>query len=145
MTYTLGTAAKTTGKSKTTISNAIKKGKISAKRNAHGAYEIDPAELHRVYPLTGQEDSNSGQNETPEKNTVNSALQVEVEILKQERERERQQFEETIRDLRARLDKADDERSRLTLLLTHQQEQPRQMSFRDWLFGTSRPSKTGTR
>lgn len=50
MPYTLGQAAKATGLSKPTISEAIKKGKISAVRNENGSFAIDPAELHRVYP-----------------------------------------------------------------------------------------------
>jgi hypothetical protein len=51
MSYTLGQAAKATGFSKPTISEAIKKGKISARKNENGSFEIDPTELHRVYPL----------------------------------------------------------------------------------------------
>jgi hypothetical protein len=50
MGYTLGTAAKATGKSRTSILRAIEKGKISASKNAHGEWDIDPSELHRVYP-----------------------------------------------------------------------------------------------
>jgi hypothetical protein len=48
MKYTLGKAARATGKSKTTLHRAITSGKISAPRNAQGEYEIDPAELMRV-------------------------------------------------------------------------------------------------
>lgn len=51
MTYSLGQAAKATGLSKTTIAKAISKGRISAARGDLGEYAIDPAELHRVYPL----------------------------------------------------------------------------------------------
>ena len=50
MRYTLGTAAKATGKSKTTIQRAISKGLISSDRGRGGEYSIDPAELHRVFP-----------------------------------------------------------------------------------------------
>ena len=50
MPYTLGQAAKATGKSKSVIQNAIKKGHISASRNALNQWSIDPSELHRVYP-----------------------------------------------------------------------------------------------
>lgn len=49
MKHTLGTAAKATGVSKSTIYRAVKSGKLSASRNADDEYEIDPAELHRVY------------------------------------------------------------------------------------------------
>lgn len=50
MSYTLGTAAKATGRSKATILRAIRSGKVSAEKDANGAWKIDPSELHRVYP-----------------------------------------------------------------------------------------------
>ena len=52
MVYTLGDAAKATGKSKATISKAIKNGRISAHKDETGTFRIDPSELHRVYPPT---------------------------------------------------------------------------------------------
>jgi hypothetical protein len=53
MPYTLGQAAKAAGRTKTTLQEAIKKGRISATKDALGRYQIDPAELHRVYaPVT---------------------------------------------------------------------------------------------
>ena len=42
-------AATRTGLSKSTIHRAIKGGKLSAERQEDGTYEIDPAELFRVY------------------------------------------------------------------------------------------------
>jgi hypothetical protein len=48
--FTLGEAAKETGISKSTLSRAIKAGKVSAVRNVHGIFEIEPSELFRVYP-----------------------------------------------------------------------------------------------
>ena len=48
--YTLGTAAHACGLNKSTVLRAIKAGKISATRDEHGQWQIDPAELHRVYP-----------------------------------------------------------------------------------------------
>ena len=50
MKHTAGTAAKAVGKTKSTITKAIASGKISAIKNVSGAWEIDAAELHRVYP-----------------------------------------------------------------------------------------------
>ncbi len=49
MKYSAGQAAKATGKSIPTITRAIKSGKISASRKSGGGYEIDPAELHRLF------------------------------------------------------------------------------------------------
>lgn len=53
--YSLAQAAKASGKSKPTIMRAIKAGKVSAMRRDDGSYQIDPAELHRVYPVPDDE------------------------------------------------------------------------------------------
>jgi hypothetical protein len=50
MPYTLGQASKSTVMNKATIAHAIKKGRLTAQKNDIGEYQIDPAELHRVYP-----------------------------------------------------------------------------------------------
>ena len=81
MSYTLGEAAIATGKSKSTLSKAIKAGKITAFKNDNGAFEIEPSELHRLYPpapLAIEENTSesvdSEQNATPDsipKNTSN--------------------------------------------------------------------------
>lgn len=57
MAYTLGDAAKATGKSKETIASAIRSGRISAVRDGTGTFRIDPAELHRIYPRTVYSDT----------------------------------------------------------------------------------------
>lgn len=120
---TLGQAAKETGLSKPTISAAIKSGRLSAARGEGGQYQIDPAELFRVYPPSSKEDVGSLQDKTPPNTTV---LQREIELLREQLEREK----ETVSDLRRRLDDEARERRqsaeeirRLTLLLTHQPEQ----------------------
>jgi len=130
MFYTLGQAAKASGTSKPTLSRAIKSGRISATKQPDGSFIIDPAELHRVYPLvvdaTGNDNGNVKQSETPCNPKV---LQAQLEALREERERERQQLHATIDDLRDRLNTATDAREkaaddvrRLTLMLTHQPE-----------------------
>jgi hypothetical protein len=99
MSYTLGTAAKATGKSKTTIHRAIKSGRISATCDQSGVYKIDPSELHRVFPPLL-----SNSNSEPE--MVHSVTQGEtfvmrreLEMLREERERERNQLQSVIYDL----------------------------------------------
>ena len=119
MLYTLGQAAKATGRSKPTIQRAIKSGLISAKKNENGSYTIDPAELHRVFPAVTSLDSDTGdmkQSETQE-------LQGETRLLRELLE----QVEGERDDLRRRLDEAEAARReaaaetrRLTLMLTHQ-------------------------
>ena len=84
MLYTLGQAAKVVGKAKGTIKNAIDKGRLSASKNEMGQYQIDPAELHRVYPLpTEQSNLNAvAPPVTPPLNTPEiKALEDKVKLL----------------------------------------------------------------
>lgn len=55
MSYSLSEAAKAVGRTKPALLNAIQKGRISAKKNDLGQWEIDPSELHRVYRPVSQE------------------------------------------------------------------------------------------
>ena len=48
-------AAESCGRGKPAILKAIQKGTISAKKNPLGEWEIDPAELHRVYKPVARE------------------------------------------------------------------------------------------
>ena len=50
--FTLGTAAKAAGVSKSTIHRAIKSGRMSARTKDGSGYQIDPAELFRVFPAS---------------------------------------------------------------------------------------------
>jgi hypothetical protein len=49
MVYSLKQAGEATGRSKPSILRAIQTGKISARKSEMGEWEIEPAELHRVY------------------------------------------------------------------------------------------------
>lgn len=105
MGYTLGEAAKATGKAKTTIQRAVKGGRISASKTSTGAYDIEPSELHRVFPVTVAQPSIRNDTQPSDKSRENDAdvLQVKVEMLEQQLRRE----EDTIEDLRKRLDRAE--------------------------------------
>jgi hypothetical protein len=78
MKHTAGTAAKAVGKTKSTITKAIASGKLSAIKNDSGAWEIDVAELHRVYPPSPTETGEIERKDTPIRNTGNSK---EIEAL----------------------------------------------------------------
>lgn len=80
MGYTLGEAAKAVGKSKATISKAIKSGKMSAVRQDDGSFSIDPSELHRVYPPTPPPTVHREQSETPSETAVNSSELIELRV-----------------------------------------------------------------
>ena len=125
MAYTLGQAARAVGRSKTTLNRAIKSGKICAIRGEDGSYTIDPAELVRVYPLTGSANPDMQRSVTLNGPVPSPSLElVALHRLLAERE-------ETIRDLRARLDgeaearrRDAEERRMLMSLLTDQSRRP---------------------
>ena len=54
MSYTLAAAAAACGVNKSTVLRAIKNGKVSAAKDEHGEWQVEPAELHRVYPLIAE-------------------------------------------------------------------------------------------
>ena len=59
MPYTLVTAAQAAGVNRSTVLRSIKAGRISAtKDELRGAWLIEPAELHRLYPPVGVPDAN---------------------------------------------------------------------------------------
>ncbi len=61
MGYNLSEAAAAVGLSKKIVSRAIKDGLIAAKTDDRGRYDIDPAELHRVYPAVTHDPSTTDQ------------------------------------------------------------------------------------
>ena len=74
MVYTLGEAAKATGKSKATISKSIKSGRISARKDEKGTFHIDPSELHRVYPPTVSNEHKETQVNTPKNTDIDGTI-----------------------------------------------------------------------
>jgi hypothetical protein len=117
MYYSVKQAAEAAGKTKPTILRAIQKGKISAKKDEHGEWEIDPAELHRVYePVPVGTDTHTDANGTADSR--------EIELLREMlADKDRQ-----IEGLNRRLEAVDEERRttlrQLTALLTDQRAKP---------------------
>jgi septal ring factor EnvC (AmiA/AmiB activator) len=130
MPYSLKQAADATGRTKPTLLRAIQAGKISAKKNEMREWEIDPAELHRVYPPVAQGVTSTVTSD--EEVTVEllllrqelAAKEERVTALQEERERERRQLTERITELREQLAQSETERRekdrQLTALLTDQ-------------------------
>lgn len=112
MKHTLATAAKATGKGKTTIFRAIKSGKLSASFE-NGVYEIDPAELHRVFKPVPLERS---ENDDMEQSAM--ILEQKIEFL----ERELKLKDDFMREQSKRFDALERRLDNLMLLLTHQHE-----------------------
>jgi hypothetical protein len=130
MPYTLGQAAKATGMTKTAIAESIKKGRISAIKDDSGRYQIDPAELHRVYKLVSNDgDNKDSQNEhykTQELTAKIMMLEIQVKSVCELKSR----IETECDDLRRRLDEEASERraaqTKLTALLTNQSQSANQ-------------------
>jgi len=132
MQYSANQAAEVTGKNVATITRAIKSGKLSATKDASGAWQIDGAELSRVFPLraqslhglTMQKDATPTQREL---SSDDSALREELAALRErvkaqdvliEKERETSARErEVSADLREERDKW---RQQATNLLANQ-------------------------
>lgn len=105
-------AAKHTGKSRATIFRMIKSGKLSAEMTDAGTYQIDTAELFRVFPAVPRNVSDTDEmkrNDTAETEMFNRLIGT---------------LQEQVVDLRRRLDLSEAERTlqsaeirRLTLLL----------------------------
>lgn len=143
MAYTLGKAARATGKSKTTVLRAIQKGKISAGRDAHGQWSIEPVELHRVYPAV---DNGTGARNTTNDNTE---LHHKINLLEVQLEAERQKSRtasEIIEDLRRDRDKWRDQAATLlTDQRPHGGNPPHRLTWRERLTGKvdAKPPRNG--
>ena len=114
---TLGQAAKTARRGKSTIHKALKDGTLSGIQDESGQWAIDPAELHRVFPMNGSGSRpRTSQDELREQAQDRSlersdAQDARVALLTEALERERALNDELRADLRA-------ERERVAAFLT---------------------------
>lgn len=129
MQLSLGQAARQTGKSKSTLTRAIKSGRLSAHRSDDGSYLIEPSELFRVWPATGSATLDappSGEPHATPDDTL-AVMRVRLEAAQAALDRER----ELNSDLTRRLDRAEER----VLLLTHREgagEPPKGFLRRLW-------------
>jgi len=112
MKYTLGQAAKATDMSKAALSRAIKTGRISATKNEGGSFEIDPAELHRVYPPKQAQLNDTQPQPTPPQQAEIERLKATVEGL-----------ERLCRQIEGERDSLREQNTKLTAILTDQRAQ----------------------
>jgi hypothetical protein len=113
-------AAKTVGRSRSTLNRDISNGKVSLSRTGTGQPYIEIAELERAYGRVDidalSEIASIGHQDTSQNDNSDSSLLKEVELL-----RERLADKDTvIDDLRRRLDAEGEERRKLTAILTDQ-------------------------
>jgi hypothetical protein len=112
-------AAEETGLTKPALLKAIKKGRISAQKNDRGEWEIDPAELFRVYerkePVSDESETVNGDHRKPvydSNQPVITLLESQIRGLEADKE-----------DLRTRLNAAEAERARLLSVIERQADQ----------------------
>lgn len=106
MKFTLKQAADAVGKDRSTLQRAIKNGRLSASVNDLGNYEIDAAELYRVFDPVARNNENA---------TDIDATPVQIEALQQQVQMQR----EFIATLEKLLDEANVDKRRLMQLLEH--------------------------
>ncbi len=94
MALTLKQAAKEIGLSKPAVLKAIQKGRISAAKDEKGRWQIEPAELFRVYPRNNQVNKVNDNQLTIGNDKVSSGLQVEVEVLREKTKMQKDRIEE---------------------------------------------------
>lgn len=109
-----------------TISKAIKDGRLSAGRNEKGGFEIDGAELSRVFPFPVGDQLSSPQPNTYNEHE-NKALEIELKAERQVRER----LTSEIEDLKIQRDKWQDQAQ--TLLLSNKRQSEGQETKRGFL------------
>lgn len=129
--FSLGQAAKEAGVAKSTISKAIKDGRISAEKFENGSYSIDPAELFRVFTRKQFNKTLNGPLETPTETVdllfENRVMQRELELARlqlaeceQQLQRQSQKAEEDLKDARSERDQW---RQQATMLLEDKRPQ----------------------
>lgn len=90
MKLSLNQAAKTCGRAKSTLLDAITNGRLSALKTKNGHYEIDPSELHRVFPFAAPDHPEPAPDRTPvpqptptENHSNTKGLEREIELLRE--------------------------------------------------------------
>ncbi len=141
MAYSLAEAGAAIGMSKSSVLRAIRKGTISAERDATtGRWAIDPAELHRVFPPVLERSERSAE-------TIHGTMQNgdgpgwhdgETVAFRELRAR-LEDAHRTIDDLRRRLDTEAEERRRLTAVLADRSTPPPMPARRWWPWGRRVP------
>ena len=140
-------AGESVGLTKQGIIKAIREGKISAKKNERGQWEIEPSELFRVYQPINKVDTNqvdlvdcSSQEKIElvdsSLHNENLTLKHRIELLEQQLSNKdlllkevseaREKTEQREKDLSAKLDKAQSTIERQTYLLQDMRDKPSQ-------------------
>jgi hypothetical protein len=114
MNISLNEASRATGIPKSSLHRAIKNGHLSASRNDRREWQIEPSELQRYAESISRSFQMEQQDGT--RNTPGTAvLSEKIASLESQLRKE----EETVKDLRVRLDLSESERRELTHRITY--------------------------
>lgn len=102
-------AANRVGMTKVGLYKAIKKGTISAEKGANGQWEIDPAELFRVYKDVTQVSAEKLVQVNDSNPIDNSGLQEQIKLMR-----------EQINDLREQLHQAHTDKDKIMKMMDEQ-------------------------
>ena len=150
--YDLKEAVRQSGKNRTTIMRQIKGGKYSAQKDDDNKWRIDPSEFHRVYPLRKEDEEpppldahseqtpemhnsaqpNAQRTDTSTADTI-ALVRTMVETVEKKNTEEIKRLQETIDDLRARLDAEAKHNREVTLRLTHEPKEQKEIPKKKFL------------
>jgi len=105
----LAEAAKQVGISRVGLLKSIKRGKVTAEKNIHGEWEIEPAELFRAYPAVKQVTSDKIDQVTVSNTLESKMLQDKIDAQR-----------EQINDLREQLAKAEGREAKILKMMDEQ-------------------------
>jgi hypothetical protein len=93
----LSEAATAAGIAKSTLWRAVKTGRVSATRMPMGTYQVDPAELFRVFPAMAK-NTDMKQSAPATEPGIASALEAQISALKEVSSLLKEQLEDTRKD-----------------------------------------------
>ena len=137
---TLSEAAKETGLTKPAIFKSIQKGRISASKDEKGQWLIDPAELFRVYPPDAKKEMAEAQTGSLELLLKLKEMEAKLEVTEKrllDKQSEIENFRVQVDDLRNERERWRTQAEQITRLLTDQREkeQPKKTGFWAWFYG----------
>ncbi len=131
----LNKAAKEASVAKSTLLQALNSKRMSAEKNEKGHWEIDTAELDRVFGKKESEPvptSSKNGSATPENTNSTSALEVEVKMLREQmgkmeqmHDRERGSLEDQVSNLREQMERQSVDHRQALAAITDQRPEKR--------------------
>ena len=124
MAITIAKAAEEVGITRVGLLKAIKKGKLSAGKDEHGEWQIEPAELFRVYPQKKPVTGNLKDEVTDSNTLENKLLQGKIDLQREQINDLRQQLADAKGREEKILKMMDEQITNIRQLTDQRQEKP---------------------